>query len=476
MSAVSGTLIHDLDDSASRDVGEPGLPGVDGWTVYIDENGNDVFDGGETNTLTDANGDYTFAGLSAGTYKIGFVQQTGWRQTFPSAGTADRLYGVLGYKPQHADAIANIFEYDPNTGNILNSFSTPENHTSDGHQGLAVGGGRVWYVDGSGSDVHVLYELDPDTGAIIDVDDIPGTDSGQVGGLAYLDGLIYVENFGGGDIIVFNPLTDTVVTSYSVSNSKGGLTGAGDRGTIFDANSNGTLTEYSATGTFIRSFTPDYNRPGGSNKIVGGLGYFKGELRVTFEDEIDVGLATGTGHENDSTGTIYRIDPDSNTGDLPLGTYEFGGDDFATLHFGEFGGLGAEEANSDFQFVTVGDTDTITGIDFGNIDIVPPTVAITRTPGPNPTNASSVTFNVTFSEDVFNVTADDFMIAVTGTVDADALVVVGTAGDLDDSTYTVTVTTIVGDGDLGLDLTGSQDIEDIAHNLLNPVPTTDDVY
>ncbi len=42
--------------------------------------------------------------------------------------------------------------------------------------------------------------------------------------------------------------------------------------------------------------------------------------------------------------------------------------------------------------------------------------------------------------------------------------------------YTVTVDTIAGDGTLGLDIAGGNNITDIATNALNTTPTTDEVY
>ena len=99
-------------------------------------------------------------------------------------------------------------------------------------------------------------------------------------------------------------------------------------------------------------------------------------------------------------------------------------------------------------------------------------MAITRDDA-NPTNANSVVFSVDFSEDVVNVDAADFVLDLSGGVTANATVTVGNAGDADDSTYTVTVDTIAGDGTLGLDIAGGNDITDIATNAVNTTPTTD---
>ena len=108
------------------------------------------------------------------------------------------------------------------------------------------------------------------------------------------------------------------------------------------------------------------------------------------------------------------------------------------------------------------------------IDTVQPLVAITRD-NTNPTNANTVVFSVDFSEDVINVDADDFVLALTG-VTADSTVTVGNAGDVDASTYTVTVNVISGDGTLGLDMADSHNITDLGMNAISAAPTADEVY
>jgi hypothetical protein len=53
-----------------------------GFTIYIDANNNHVLDAGERSTTTDANGNYSFANVGPGTYRVrevaksGFVQMT----------------------------------------------------------------------------------------------------------------------------------------------------------------------------------------------------------------------------------------------------------------------------------------------------------------------------------------------------------------------------------------------------------------
>jgi len=83
LAAVTGTIsgqeFNDLDGDGAKDTGEQPLVG---WTIQLDLDSNGSVD---LTTTTDANGEYTFTGVSAGTHLISQVTQTGWTQTCPSA-------------------------------------------------------------------------------------------------------------------------------------------------------------------------------------------------------------------------------------------------------------------------------------------------------------------------------------------------------------------------------------------------------
>jgi hypothetical protein len=76
--SISGAKFQDTNGNGVRNIGEPGLKG---WTVFLDTNGNGKLDVGETRTTTDVNGNYTFANLGPGTYRVREVGQLGWVQT-----------------------------------------------------------------------------------------------------------------------------------------------------------------------------------------------------------------------------------------------------------------------------------------------------------------------------------------------------------------------------------------------------------
>jgi len=79
---IRGSKWRDDDGDAERDGDEVG---IEGWRIYLDENFNGQWDSGEPNTLTDANGDYSFAGLRAGSYMVSESGEEGWVQTYPAA-------------------------------------------------------------------------------------------------------------------------------------------------------------------------------------------------------------------------------------------------------------------------------------------------------------------------------------------------------------------------------------------------------
>ncbi len=81
---LTGTKWADSNGDGVRDVGEQGLPD---WTIFLDLDENGQLDQGEPQTLTDADGNYTFDGLAAGEYVVAEIQQIGWRQTFPTNDT-----------------------------------------------------------------------------------------------------------------------------------------------------------------------------------------------------------------------------------------------------------------------------------------------------------------------------------------------------------------------------------------------------
>ncbi|MGB2712660.1 MAG: SdrD B-like domain-containing protein, partial [Vicinamibacterales bacterium] len=84
----SGMKFEDLDGDGHKDAGEPGLPG---WQIFVDYNGNGVYDDGngsaakEPSAVTAADGTYTISPINPGTYDVREVQQEGWTCSYPTA-------------------------------------------------------------------------------------------------------------------------------------------------------------------------------------------------------------------------------------------------------------------------------------------------------------------------------------------------------------------------------------------------------
>jgi len=88
-------------------------PGVAGFTIFIDANSNQAFDGGEVSVVTGAAGEYIFTALNAGTYSICEVNQVGW--TAPAAGVCQSV--VISTSGQDVTDV-NFANYQPITANL----------------------------------------------------------------------------------------------------------------------------------------------------------------------------------------------------------------------------------------------------------------------------------------------------------------------------------------------------------------------
>src|SRR5829696_3104439 len=83
-----------------------------------------------------------------------------------------------------------IVELNPANGATINSFLAPD-PTGGAEIGLAFDGTSLFFINGGGNDR--LYELNPDTGAVLDSDLITAG-SHHYDGLAVLAGKVYVQD------------------------------------------------------------------------------------------------------------------------------------------------------------------------------------------------------------------------------------------------------------------------------------------
>ena len=78
---IHGTVWHDLNGDGTIDTGEPPL---DGWTVFLDTNGNEQVDPTELSTTTASDGSYHFLHLATpNTYTVTELLPEGWALTHP---------------------------------------------------------------------------------------------------------------------------------------------------------------------------------------------------------------------------------------------------------------------------------------------------------------------------------------------------------------------------------------------------------
>lgn len=96
--SIAGSVYVDANNDGIRDAGETGIPDVAITLTGTDALGNPV----NLNTTTDANGDYLFANLAAGTYSVqetqpaGFIDGIDTRGTGAGATAGDDIFTALG--------------------------------------------------------------------------------------------------------------------------------------------------------------------------------------------------------------------------------------------------------------------------------------------------------------------------------------------------------------------------------------------
>jgi serine-aspartate repeat-containing protein C/D/E len=97
--AITGVLFNDDNGSQTFDSYETVNPGR---VVYLDANGNNKLDAGETSVVTDAYGRYAFLGLDAGSYRVRRVLPSGYHVTSVGA-TGNATVTVVAGKTTNQD-------------------------------------------------------------------------------------------------------------------------------------------------------------------------------------------------------------------------------------------------------------------------------------------------------------------------------------------------------------------------------------
>ncbi|MEN6496780.1 MAG: SdrD B-like domain-containing protein, partial [Thermoguttaceae bacterium] len=154
-----------------------------------------------------------------------------------------------------------IAEIDPTSGQALRGIRAPESWGT----GLAFDGRHLFFIKGDGLDT--LWELDPQTGVVLDSDPIT-VGSGNYDGLAALNGKIYILDYGADDLLEFDPLTDTITRVLDINginpgaNLVGGLAGIRSPDALLATVGANTLVEIDpASGRITRSFPATTQQP-----------------------------------------------------------------------------------------------------------------------------------------------------------------------------------------------------------------------
>ncbi|MDP6546689.1 MAG: SdrD B-like domain-containing protein [Phycisphaerae bacterium] len=320
-SAIYGQKFEDINADGVRDPGEGGL---EGWTIeLVDSTTRRI-----TQTqVTDGEGLYLFEDVAPGDYELREAQQDGWIQTY--------LQGYERFFVLHGRTIR---EFDPLSGTELNSFPA-QGAWWEVPGGLAFGQGSLFLVRDSGNGLQALWELDPNTGVIIDSDIVTYDEPGSgLRGLAYLDGMLYIESAPSDEILVWDPALDAIVDTLSISeNIGGGLSAAPGRGVLFAATFSGLIHVINpSNGDVIETLDPGI---GGS---YGGLAWFEGDLYRAYGDR------------------VYRID--TSTGKV-ISTFS-AGDGTSVCALGGDGVVGPRVRTVNITSETV-----LEDIDFGNAQL-----------------------------------------------------------------------------------------------------------
>ena len=83
LNGISGVKFNDLNSNGVRDAGEPGMAG---FLIYVDLNGDDRVGVAEPAAYTDANGNYRITNIPDGRYAVREVVSSGFVQTAPVGG------------------------------------------------------------------------------------------------------------------------------------------------------------------------------------------------------------------------------------------------------------------------------------------------------------------------------------------------------------------------------------------------------
>ncbi len=419
---IQGTVWNDLDGNGIHGSAEPGL---EGWEIYIDANGNEAWDDGERWTTSDANGAYVFDELSPGDYNIREVLTDGWQQT----GT-ESYHVTVG--PGEVLPTKDFLNQDiapPEINSILRNDANPSNAAEVTYT-------VTFSEDVTGVDVS-------DFNPVIVNGDLTGWEISGIAGSGAEYTLTVTTGEGEGTLRVdlVNDLSIKDLSGHSLSHPAVGDTFHSQTYQI-DRSSPKVLSIVRDGATLTNAATVSYTVT--FSEDVAGVDASDFDLTIG-------GGLTGAAIETDVSGegAVYTVTVTTGTGNGSLALKLVDDDSIHDIAGNALVGDGVDDGS-------------LTGPAYDVDHTVPTVVSIFRA-GADPTNVTNLVFIVTFSEDVQGVDKTDFTLASTLTgssLDNDSVVGSG-------STYTVTVRSGAGDtGTVGLNLSDNDSIHDLAGNKL----------
>ena len=309
-----------------------------------------------------------------------------------------------------------------------------------------------------------------------------GNNAGLSGGGVYTSGTATITTstflsnvaasgfYGGGGVFNFGTLT--ITNSTFALNSGIGVNGGGvynHTGTATLTNNTFSYNSASSGGDIYNSYTPAFATLNLYNNILanslGGGDCFNnaGTVHAGYNMNEDVSngcnLPIGPGGNyigSDPGLSSLYVSPPGSPGYFPLPAGAF------AIDLGDDARCAAAPVNNDSQNGLTRPQGAHCDIGSYERDVTAPTVLSSVRVDPNPTNASSVDFTVTFSEPVSGVNTADFTLTTTGSVSGAAVTSAIGSG----ATTTVTVNTGSGNGTIRLNVVDDDTIVDTASNPL----------
>jgi hypothetical protein len=212
VAAISGRKFHDLDADGLADPGDPGLAG---WTIYLDANGDNQLNPGEASTVTDANGNYVLT-PPLGVNVVREVMRSDWFQSAPTSGehtvnvAAGQLYTGRNFGNYRPATISGLKFHDLD-GNGVQGAGEPGQqgwtiYIDSNNNGVLDGGEPTEVTDAAGT--YEFNQLVPGTYRLREVMQSGWQQSAPQAGF-HLVTVASEENVTGRDFGNYRPVTIT---------------------------------------------------------------------------------------------------------------------------------------------------------------------------------------------------------------------------------------------------------------------------